>query len=84
MAKKTNYGRYILSAGEIGSYTVCPEAWRLKTIAGAKRAQLGTEAAGKELHQAWASSYADVVHLSRSMKLTAALILVAIILYVLI
>ncbi len=32
MIKKTSYGKYIISAGEVGIYTVCPYSWKLKSI----------------------------------------------------
>lgn len=32
MIKKTPYGKYIISAGEVGIYTVCPYSWQLKSV----------------------------------------------------
>lgn len=32
MIKKTPYGKYIISAGEVGIYAVCPYSWQLKSV----------------------------------------------------
>ena len=32
MPRQNEYGKFILSAGEISTYEVCPEAWRLSHV----------------------------------------------------
>ena len=29
MPRKNEYGKYIFAAGEVSSFVICPEAWRL-------------------------------------------------------
>lgn len=71
-------GKYILSAGEIASYTVCPEAWRLVSVVkirpvGAKE----SEELGQELHQEWAALYDQSVFLKRGARLILILTMLA-------
>lgn len=84
MARKNEYGKYILSAGEIGAFTVCPEAWRLgnvkKVQAKASRERIQR---GNEMHKEWADNLNEAVVLKRSVRLMVLLILCAIIIFVL-
>lgn len=47
----------ILSASEIGSFTVCAESWRLRRLARAERASASSRERGEKLHQTWADSF---------------------------
>ena len=47
----------ILSASEIGSFTVCAESWRLRRLARARRAAAASRQQGEKLHQSWADSF---------------------------
>lgn len=82
MARKNEYGRFILSAGEIGAYTVCPEAWRLKSVARIKATTAPSVALGRELHREWASEIDEAAKLSRALKALALLIVAATIAYI--
>lgn len=75
MRKSKETGRYILSAGEIGAYTVCPESWRLRSIA--KKASTHTESAvlGKKLHAEWAEGIDESVYLSKRVRTLLILLL---------
>jgi hypothetical protein len=75
MARKNSLGRYVLSAGEIGSYTVCPEAWRLRMVSRVKSLDAESKHRGADLHRAWAKLYEDSVYLSRGVRLVVALTL---------
>ncbi|RMG41449.1 MAG: hypothetical protein D6719_08505 [Candidatus Dadabacteria bacterium] len=70
MATKTEYGKYILSAGEIGAYTVCPEAWRLRTVEKA-RANDNSESIehGNRMHQEWVREFDQLIEMRRALKL---------------
>ena len=81
MARKDEYGRIILSAGEIGAFTVCPESWRLKAVKRIKAKAQPNAGTGKELHSQWAQSFEDAVYFSRSVKLIIIMIILVISLY---
>ncbi|MBX7139028.1 MAG: hypothetical protein K1X83_13725 [Oligoflexia bacterium] len=81
MARLTNYGKYILSAGEIGSYTVCPEAWRLKTIEQVQRAPQQSVEDGQRLHTEWAAHLDESIDLARILKWIVLIVSLAIAVY---
>lgn len=81
MPRKSDFGKYIYSAGEIGEYVVCPEAWRLKMLRGVKSTQREDSKRGTELHQQWAEEYDESLFLSRGVKIAATLIIVAIVFF---
>ena len=83
MARQNIYGRFIISAGEVGSYTVCPEAWRRKRIQKVKRSDSESMTTGEQLHRAWAEGFDEAVYLSRAMRLVLLLIALSIVLYAL-
>lgn len=80
MARRSSDGTYIISAGEVGSYTVCPEAWRLQIVEGAQQTDPPTEssARGSELHESWASDLSEAVDLHRTIRLLLLLILLSV------
>jgi hypothetical protein len=78
MARKTEYGKFIISAGEIGAYSVCPEAWRLSMIERVKALKDASTDRGATLHKAWARSYDDAVFFTKGVKLIIALVFAAI------
>ncbi len=65
MAKKSAYGRYIISAGEVGAYTVCPEAWRLKMVENVKGSYSELSTEGMRLHQEWAKTCSEALSLRK-------------------
>ena len=83
MARKTEYGKFIISAGEIGAYSVCPEAWRLSMIERVKAIKASSAEQGATLHKAWARSYDDAVFFTHGVKLIIALVLAAIAFHIL-
>jgi hypothetical protein len=83
MARKNQDGRFILSAGEIGAYTVCPEAWRLKAIEKAKSVHADSVIAGRELHAEWATKFDEATYLGQRVKFVLALLIIAGLAYVL-
>ncbi|NBU72804.1 MAG: hypothetical protein EBS53_15405, partial [Bacteroidetes bacterium] len=66
MARKNIDGKFIISAGEVGTYTVCPESWRLKTIDRRRSAPLHKEASrqGMKLHDIWSKAHEEVIFLT--------------------
>ena len=65
MARKSEYGRYILSAGEVGAFTVCPEAWKLKMVDKVTGAHSASSDEGRKLHAEWAARYSEAENLKR-------------------
>lgn len=63
MPRKNEYGKYILSAGEIGSYTVCPESWRLSAVEKVKTSHTENDRRGRDLHRTWAESIDEASYL---------------------
>jgi hypothetical protein len=81
MARKTDYGKFIISAGEIGAYTVCPEAWRLGTVQKVKSSLPKSAKDGKTLHEDWARKYSEAAYFTKSVRIIVALMAATIILY---
>ena len=77
MARKSPYGKFILSAGEVGSFTVCPEAWRLKAVEKKKRITDTDELVGIKLHDDWARGHEEVIFLTRGVRIVIFLILLS-------
>lgn len=77
MARRGAGGKFILSAGEIGAYTVCPEAWRLQKVERVKPAYSETIREGEEAHAEWARTYDKGVLLVRDAKILLFLLLAA-------
>ena len=83
MARKNRDGRFILSAGEIGTYTVCAEAWRLKTLERAKSTHADSVIEGQALHHQWAKKFDEAQYLNERVRFVLALFAVAAIAYLL-
>jgi len=81
MARKNDYGKYILSAGEIASYTVCPEAWRLKTVEKANSIYIDNIKKGRELHEEWSADFDAAIYFTKGTKLILLLISMAILIF---
>ena len=81
MPRKSEYGKYIFSAGEVGEYVVCPEAWRLKMVERVNSAQRKDSKLGEELHQRWAEDNVEAIFLVRVVKIVATLIICAVVFY---
>jgi hypothetical protein len=81
MARKTDYGKFILSAGEVGAYTVCPEAWRLRVIEQVRTQREESSKKGYDKHLEWAHAYEEVIYLGKRTHLVIVLIVTAAVLY---
>lgn len=79
MPRKNEYGKYILSAGEIGSFTVCPESWRLRYVDRKKKSAPDESVAiGERLHVAWAEEHDKLSRMLRATRIVLLLALLAI------
>ena len=74
MARKNEFGKYILSAGEVGAFTVCPEAWRLKMVEKVKGTRASSADEGLKLHAEWAEKYTEAEWLREGAMFVIALI----------
>mgnify|MGYP000661815765 CR=1 FL=1 len=80
MARRNSYGKVILSAGEVGSYVTCPEAWRLQAVKGEGTIPAESVKEGAALHREWFSGLSEAVFLSTAARLLldlAALLVIA-------
>ena len=68
MARKSASGKYVLTAGEIGGYTVCPEAWRIWATTSVKTLVSEKSKTGRKLHSEWAGTFEEITSLSRYTK----------------
>ena len=83
MARQSNSGKTIISAGEIGAYTVCPEAWRLKNIDRVKIIHANSVEKGDALHKEWARNFSEAEQLSKWVRIIIYLIAVTILVFIL-
>jgi hypothetical protein len=83
MARKNKDGRYILAAGEVAHFIVCPEAWRLSVVEKNRGSSDPSHQSGRELHTKWAKDYTDSVYLSRGVRILIELCLLMVLLYLL-
>jgi hypothetical protein len=70
----------ILSAGEVATYVVCPEAWRLEREQGSSGMREPTKRTleGKQLHANWAETVDEARHLLFGVRLILYLVVLAI------
>ena len=78
MPRKNKDGKFILAAGEIAHFTVCPEAWRLSMIEKKETLEDPSQLVGRELHKEWAKDYDESIFFSRSVRLIIEIILLLI------
>lgn len=83
MPKTSDSGKTIITAGEVGAFVVCPESWRLKYIENLETSRSPAIKAGAEGHKSWVKRYDQTVALARYFRLTIALFLLALILFLL-
>lgn len=80
MARRNSDGKYILSAGEIGTYTVCPESWRLRVIEKIKTSKSSDSELGEKLHKEWANQFEEALFFNRGTRILVCLAAIAIVL----
>ena len=78
------HGRPVLSAGEIGAYTVCPESWRLRAMDKRKGERSERVERGQVLHREWSERIEASHWLERSVRMVAALLITAILMFLLV
>lgn len=75
MPRKNSEGKYILAAGEIAHFTVCPEAWRLSALEKEQKLSDPSHDAGRELHKSWAKDFEESIILSRNVRMIVEILL---------
>jgi len=83
MPRISETGQFILAAGEVGEFTVCPESWRLRQLSNAQKMRHPNVKRGHELHRQWAKTYDEAVYIRHNARLLIVLILLAIIAHLL-
>lgn len=78
MPKKSKSGQYILTAGEIATYSLCPESWRLQYLESVNTEDSKRTKKGIALHEDWNKDLKDINFLSFSTRLVFYLILLTI------
>lgn len=78
MLKQTESGDWIISASEVGEFTICPEAWRLKSLANVEREKSKSAQLGVKLHEEWGRDYGEATQIWRLVRLTFMLLMAAI------
>lgn len=70
MARRNKDGQFIISAAEVGTYTVCPESWRLRVVEGLEQSQnQHTVDLGNNLHDKWAEQNAEALYFRRGINI---------------
>lgn len=82
MPKFNRDGKAIFSAGEVGSYVVCPESWRLANLQGSPIIVHPHAEQGERLHQEWAASSYEGIRLSGGIRLVLLLLALGLTLYI--
>lgn len=75
VAKKSADGSYILSAGEISVFSVCPQSWDLKWNKRGESKPASLESVlGQRLHSDWSKLFEESLRLSSAIRLLAVLL----------
>lgn len=77
-------GRHIISAGEVGAFSVCPQSWKLKWV-DKQRGVSGLEGQvlGKKLHRDWSALFDESLMLGQWIRYLAVLTCVALVVFIL-
>ena len=77
MARKNEYGKYVISAGEIATYCLCPEAWRLGVVKKVEHLEDAKVKEGHELHDRWNEDLDEAMVLSRGVRFILAMMILS-------
>ena len=78
MARTDSEGNVIISAGEVATYVVCPEAWRLEVSQGRAGRNSSRSNRGRKLHALWAYNIDEAHHLLVGVRVLLYLLVTAI------
>ena len=83
MATKEPNGQYIIAAGEVGAFSVCPMSWKLKWIDKEQGRVETSVALGQRLHHDWSNIFEESLVLGRWIRYLAVLITTAAVVFLL-
>lgn len=78
MPYKNSYGKWILPAGEVGQFAVCPESWRLKMVERVNRLHTREKEKGEIKHDEWSEEVDHAFHLRQGLQVIFAFVVIMI------
>jgi len=85
VAKKGPNGRYIIAAGEVGIFSVCPVSWKLKEVDRERPLdKKQTVELGKHLHTHWSSVFEEALLLNTWIRYLVVLLCTALAVFLLV
>ena len=82
MPRKNEYGKFIIPAGEVGSYTLCPESWRLSAVEKKIAKKEKSAKTGEKLHKTWAKTFEEAADLTLHLRVLLYLVAAAVFGYI--
>lgn len=74
MATRGPEGQHIISAGEVGAFSVCPLSWKLKWIDREDTKMESSVELGKQLHKSWSTLFEESLLLTKWIRYLAVLL----------
>ncbi|MCB0334672.1 MAG: hypothetical protein KDD62_00160 [Bdellovibrionales bacterium] len=81
MPRKNEYGKYIFAAGEVSSFVICPEAWRLNYMEQVDKIIVPQVKEGDVLHKQWSDDIKDAAYFTRCIRQLVLLMIVTVALF---
>lgn len=83
MPRKSTSGRFIISAGEVGEYVVCPESWRLRRlVASIEKPESTARKAGLDAHDLWSNQIFQATTLVRFFRYGFTLLIALVVIFI--
>lgn len=75
MARRDENGHFIIAAGEVSAFSVCPQSWHLKWNKREKKPTVSLKSElGQRLHSEWSSFFDESLRIGKWMRILVALI----------
>ena len=82
MPRLNSFGKYILSAGEISSYIVCPKSWHLEYVENQKPKHEKSKQEGSKLHVEWLIRANEALFFTWGTRLIIYMLMLIILVYI--
>lgn len=82
MARQNKDGKFVISAGEVGQFAVCPESWRLRMVEKVDEESTKRMSDGERLHYLWSKNIDRAAHLGQGLRFLIALIVTTIVIVI--
>lgn len=83
MPRKSANGRFIISAGEVGEYVVCPESWRLRRLASSiEKGESPSRTAGIQAHDLWSDQIFQATTLVRLFRYVFTMLIALVVIFI--